>query len=656
MHFPRRSGKVLFVAALLLPSSASASALPYRTAAEIRALSADQARLGHEIQVRGVVTNLSGWKNSFFFQDATAGISVDRLDTSPEVRPGDEVEIDGNSAPGLFAPIILSKRVRVIGHRSLPPAPLHTFEQLLGGRQDAQRIAVRGVVRSVAISESWGRNVLFVNLDLGAGSISARVYDFLTPPPASLVDAEVTVQGVCGTNFNDKRQYVGLRLFVNDLSDVRIERPPPKDPFAIPAEPIASVLQFSTMRVPRHRVRIEGVVTYQRPGRLLCVQSGNDGIYVETDQPTRVAPGTRVEVVGFGSPGQYSPMLQSALFRVIGPAPQPAVAVVEASKVIQKGANLFPSAPYDGLLIRVRGRLIQTVQGTDSDMLVLRDQGIVFRAWLNKNGETDGPKPFANGSLLDITGVCIVRTDESRQPRTYSVEMRSPADIVLVAAPPWWNLRHALQALAIAALLILIAVAWAGMLHRRVKAQTRVIHEAHEQLRVALEKAQEMARLDFLTGLKNRRAFYELGETEVLRARRYGRPLSLAYIDLDNFKAINDNLGHEEGDRLLVTVAGIIREQLRATDIIARLGGDEFAVLLPETGEAAARNVLEKLRAALLRAAQDRLWPVTFSIGTVVCEQPPPHFENLVRDADQVMYAVKRKGKDSLTLEVRASL
>src|SRR6476661_6590371 len=98
-------------------------ALPIlRSARDVRVLPAAQAGLAQPVHVRGMVTNLSGWKNSFFFQDATSGISVDRHDAT-EVHPGDEVEIDGKSAPGLFAPVIISDQVRVVGHQALPAPP-----------------------------------------------------------------------------------------------------------------------------------------------------------------------------------------------------------------------------------------------------------------------------------------------------------------------------------------------------------------------------------------------------------------------------------------------------------------------------------------------------------------------------------------------------
>jgi diguanylate cyclase (GGDEF)-like protein len=139
-----------------------------------------------------------------------------------------------------------------------------------------------------------------------------------------------------------------------------------------------------------------------------------------------------------------------------------------------------------------------------------------------------------------------------------------------------------------------------------------------------------------------------VGLREITRARRYNRPLTLLYIDLDNFKQVNDAFGHETGDELLVEVAATIRCNVRATDLVARLGGDEFALLLTETNREAGLVVTNKLRETLLRAMQERNWPVTFSIGVVSFTVPPASVEEMVKQADEVMYSVKQRGKNSI--------
>lgn len=165
------------------------------------------------------------------------------------------------------------------------------------------------------------------------------------------------------------------------------------------------------------------------------------------------------------------------------------------------------------------------------------------------------------------------------------------------------------------------------------------------RLRAALEIQRHLAEVDALTGLANSRRFLAAVDAEVARAARYRHPVSLAYLDLDGFKGVNDRWGHETGDQVLAEVGKALRSRLRRTDLPARLGGDEFAVLLPETGGTAAREAMEKLKEDLVEGMAARGWPVGFSIGVVTADGPVGTADDLVRSADALMYEVKRAGK-----------
>jgi diguanylate cyclase (GGDEF)-like protein len=174
------------------------------------------------------------------------------------------------------------------------------------------------------------------------------------------------------------------------------------------------------------------------------------------------------------------------------------------------------------------------------------------------------------------------------------------------------------------------------------------------ELRDSQKRLSGLASKDPLTGLLNRRAFLEAANTELSRAKRSGHPLTMAYLDLDGFKKVNDRIGHETGDRVLQETASVLREGVRVTDTAARLGGDEFALLFPETGRDQAGIVIAKLRERLLRAMGDHEWPVTASIGSVTCLAPPPSVDAMIAAADEVMYRVKNGGKDGFENEVMA--
>lgn len=167
-------------------------------------------------------------------------------------------------------------------------------------------------------------------------------------------------------------------------------------------------------------------------------------------------------------------------------------------------------------------------------------------------------------------------------------------------------------------------------------------------LRRATDNESRLARTDPLTGAANGRAFREAAARELQRAQRYGQTFTVASLDIDDFKAINDRLGHGAGDALLRAVAETIRSSLRAVDTVARMGGDEFALLLPETGHDPAGVVLRKLVSALVAVTARNGWPVTFSIGAVTCTGPSCSVDELLKVADDHMYAVKRSGKNGI--------
>ena len=153
---------------------------------------------------------------------------------------------------------------------------------------------------------------------------------------------------------------------------------------------------------------------------------------------------------------------------------------------------------------------------------------------------------------------------------------------------------------------------------------------------------------DTLTGLLSRGSFIEQLDAELSRAARYGRAFTLAYVDLDNFKAVNDLEGHDAGDELLRRVADALRFSTRQTDVLGRLGGDEFAAVLPETTGGATGSVLENLRKQLIQALSKGGWPVTVSIGAVTFEVPIDSSREALQVADMAMYSVKRSGKDGI--------
>ncbi len=153
---------------------------------------------------------------------------------------------------------------------------------------------------------------------------------------------------------------------------------------------------------------------------------------------------------------------------------------------------------------------------------------------------------------------------------------------------------------------------------------------------------------DVLTGICNTRCFYLSLANEILRSSRFGHIFTLVYIDVDDFKQINDSLGHTTGDKLLKEVAVCLRYTLRKTDTVARLGGDEFACLLPETEQENAKLAFSKMSKLLNERMALKEWKVTFSIGIVTFESLPEDINEAIKIADDLMYSVKNSSKNSI--------
>ncbi|MBD2451225.1 GGDEF domain-containing protein [Nostoc sp. FACHB-152] len=168
------------------------------------------------------------------------------------------------------------------------------------------------------------------------------------------------------------------------------------------------------------------------------------------------------------------------------------------------------------------------------------------------------------------------------------------------------------------------------------------------QQKIILKNLEKLARTDALTGLTNRLFFLDLANIEINKSLRHHEPLTIAYFDIDNFKAVNDQFGHSVGDRLLCLVANTAKNNLRNIDIIARFGGDEFAILLPRTSYDVAGIVLQRLKSTLLATMEQQNWPITFSIGAITFNTPPPSVSQMIEKADNLMYSAKKKGKNLL--------
>jgi diguanylate cyclase (GGDEF)-like protein len=172
-------------------------------------------------------------------------------------------------------------------------------------------------------------------------------------------------------------------------------------------------------------------------------------------------------------------------------------------------------------------------------------------------------------------------------------------------------------------------------------------------LAATLTRQTHLASFDALTETVNTTSFDEIVGRELARGKRYDRPTTVAFLDVDNFKKINDAHGHQVGDDALQCVATAMRQQVCGTDTVGRLGGDEFGILLPEASEQAARVVLDRIQTRVRELAAENIWPISVSIGatTVAGARSDVTVDEVIKHADDVMYRVKSATKDGVLIE-----
>jgi diguanylate cyclase (GGDEF)-like protein len=172
------------------------------------------------------------------------------------------------------------------------------------------------------------------------------------------------------------------------------------------------------------------------------------------------------------------------------------------------------------------------------------------------------------------------------------------------------------------------------------------------RFKTALRAEQALSRVDYLTGAVNWRSFYESASMEIERCNRYGCSFTIAYIDIDNFKNLNDRFGHTTGDSVLQAIANTVRTNIRKVDVVARLGGDEFVILFPETAGKAASTAIKKIKNALEQNKYLKKLSVTFSIGILTCKECPTSVDSTITLADSLMYSAKKRGKNGIAQSI----
>jgi len=629
-----------------LPKPPSSATQPIVSARVVHDLPPEVAAREIPVHLRVVVTYYDPYIDvrhaAIFAQDASGGVFVS-VPARPilSIKPGTLVDIDGVTNSGDYAAVVASDHVVPVRQATLPADPVKaTMTQLMTGTLDCQWVQVQGRIRSVHLSAL--NAVLVVAGDGGmltAVTVRQHGVDY-----DALVDSLVRIDGAAGPLFNERRQMVGVHLFFPTLNQITVIQAAPPDPFSQPPVRVSQLFRFSPDPGLLRRVHVQGTVTLNWPGRVLCIQDGKAGICMQSSQATTAPVGSFVDVVGFPVIDLFKPSLEDAVFRDTGSAPSPLQPVfVTPDKAIK--------SDLDGKLVQIDAELIGRDIAAPDPTLMFRAGGILFPAILPRNVSLGGALPWKDGSLVRITGVSNVQVDSlstnlsegAVRPESVHLLLRSLDDVTLLKAPTWWTAEHTYEAFAVVGVLVVGSFFWIVVLRHRVALQTRALRGSEERLR-------HLSEHDSLTGLPNRILLNDRCQNSLKRAARFHSCLGLLMVDADEFKVVNDALGHQAGDKLLCELAGRLTACVRETDTVARIGGDEFIVLLPDLRiPAEAESIAAKIVATLARpyAIDNTQAVITVSVGVVTFPEAGTDLETLMQCADEAMYTAKEKGKNS---------
>lgn len=573
----------------------------------MRSLSAEQAKEGRAVYLRATVGFIES-PGTVFVQDSTAGTFLRSKKLPVEIKEGDVVEVTGRTFPGLFVPGIELDGLRVVGHGDPPEPQVASYDDLASARFHYQRVKIEGIVRSIAAKDE-NRTVL--RLAMGSRVLEVRV-DGLPAEEDSLVDARVQVTGLAAGTINDRRQMV--QPYVRVGSWLAIETlQPARTPDEVPLETTESLLRFSATGETGHRVRVEGTVVGSfRDPDLIFIRDGEASIAVQLTTASAVAVGDRVTLDGFPIMDRFTPTLTDA--RLLGQTPDsdPVPMEMKLNNLLKLG--------HEGDLITISGVVTDAYRSGNGQMVVIADGGNRLAARL-----ANGSAPEIEAlSQVELTGICRIDSVTGKgfnaEPESFTLWLRSPADLRLVRAPSLLNVERLLTALGVLACIVVAAMIWIFSLRRQVIQQTLELRDGiqHE---AALEERQRIAR-----------EFHDTLEQELAG-------LSLR-LDAAATRPLDDKArGLLETSRSLVS-----RIQSEARNLVADLRDDpDTQVELPAALQDMAQR--QPANAPLVRVELDGALPAL-----------PPHVVHHLRMIAQesVTNALKHAQASSILLRLRA--
>jgi signal transduction histidine kinase len=455
-----------------------------KTAAEIHRLKREEAQRGYPVKIRGVVTSVLPEHQAFTMEDSTRGIYVVDSSNSRSDPPriGEFLEVEGTTDPLFFAPIVNAKNVSGLGAGRLPDPVQPAWDQLMNGSLDAQFVEIQGIVTAVL------PDGITLRTRGGIIRIELRLIGMKAEELSRYENALVRVRG-CLLAFWD---YTTHQVRVGEIkiygADIIMDQPAPGDLFSSPGKTPSELLLFDPQAGEFERVKVSGQVVHVRTPEYFMMQGGTGLRFILKD-PVRLQPGDQVDVVGFPELlDGGSPVLREAVVRRTGQAALPEAKRPPPDDLMHAG--------YDSTRVRVEGKLV-SVRKTRTEQVLEMQSGVrTFVARLE--GDDESVQALAVGSRLDLVGVYAGQGGNraaGQDITSFELLLNSPADIRVLARPPWWTLPRLLIILGVLACVLAATVLWITQLHRQVEERTAELgHQIQERQRVEHQRAMEQER------------------------------------------------------------------------------------------------------------------------------------------------------------------
>jgi diguanylate cyclase (GGDEF)-like protein len=725
---------------------------PLNSLSAIAKLTNAQASQMPAVDFVATVTYFRGYENTLFVEDGRSAIFVN---ASPSLKlvPGDLVRVRGVLRPS-FRPYVDGRAITVLGHGPLPAPVPTTFEEMIQAEKDCVLVTVRATIRSADIAPTTRAPVptTFLQMLVDGGPVDATVDSSDSSVLAGLLDAEVEITGIASGEFDNKMQETGVLLHVQSLADVKVIERASVSPWALPITPMDRLITGYDARDLTRRIRVHGTITYYQPGIALVLQDGTKSAWVSTASYEPMRVGDVADAIGF-------PDVQNGFLKLTHSEVQdhfqqaPVEPPVLTAKELASGGNTAHGHNFD--LVSVEGQVVTQAQEARQDEYLLRSENRLFSAvFSHPNTPGNFPLPAMKqvppGARIRITGICMLENANPFNGEVpFTILMRSPDDIQVIAKPAWMTVQHLTQ-LVFALLLIIFVIVVRNTLVER-KARRQIAGQAYVERRRAriledinnsqplseiLERITELvsaklngapcwcqiedgttlgnrllelttntlrieempiparsgaplgtinaafdsftkpstveketlsmaaglatlaietARLytdlvhrsefDLLTDIQNRFSMERYLDKLIHASRQSSAIFGLLYIDLNDFKQVNDVYGHRVGDLYLQEVALRMKRQLRPGDMLARLGGDEFAVLVPSIhGRSDAEEIALRLECSFEQPFTGEGYTVngSASIGIATFPADGSTRDDLLSAADAAMYVSKQ--------------